>query len=80
MARAIQVAASGVCGVTAVVLILGAVIARLTTSTKQSAAVVTATLTIAGALVGGYAVAPHLNRLTGNVFAGDHEEGPSSSR
>jgi hypothetical protein len=76
--KAWQVAAGGVSGVTAAALIIGVVIARLTTSTRQSGIMVIAGVAIAGALVGGFAAAPSLNRLAWRYGAPDQEE--SSSR
>lgn len=60
----VQIVAGGVSGVTAIALILGVVVARLTTSTRESSAVMIAGVTIAGAFLGGFVAAPYLNRLS----------------
>ena len=74
-----QVAAGGVSGLTAIALILGALVARLTTSTKESTVVVLAGVTIAGAFVGGLVAAPYLNRhhhrLSRTAAPSPHPEG-----
>ena len=79
MARAIQIAAGGACGLTAIMLTLGAVIARLTTSTRQSAVVVVTGVTITGALVGGFMVAPYLSRLAEIRYGARNQDDGSSS-
>jgi hypothetical protein len=57
----VQVAAGGVSGVAAVVITVGIAIARLTTTSKYSAEAVVVGVTIVGAFIGGFLVAPYLN-------------------
>lgn len=59
---------------TAVLLLLGFVVARLTTSTRYSAGVVITSITVVGGLVGGFALAPLINRLASNEVADEDRE------
>jgi hypothetical protein len=59
---------------TAVVLMLGFLIAGLTTSTRYSAGVVITSITVVGGLVGGFALAPIINRLAPNEAASEDRE------
>jgi hypothetical protein len=61
-----QAATGALSGLTAVLLILGFVIARLTTSTRYSTGVVLTTVAVAGGLVGGFILAPFINGLVSN--------------
>lgn len=72
--RLVEVVTGGISGVTAVALMLGIAIARLTTSTRHSAEMVIAGVAIAGGLVGGFAVAPCLNVLARSVHRGTRNE------
>lgn len=74
-----QVVAGGVSGLTAIALILGVVVARLTTSMRESTAVVIAGVTIAGAFVGGFVAAPYLNRLSRKGVPAIQGEGSAPS-
>lgn len=74
---AVQVVAGGVSGLTAIALILGVAVAHLTTSTRESTAVVIAAVTIAGAFVGGFVAAPYFSRLNGKGIRNPHGEGSS---
>lgn len=51
-------------GVAAVAIMVGLVIARLTTTSKYSAETIVAGVTIGGAFIGGLLVAPYLNGIT----------------
>lgn len=62
MAR--QIVVGGISGLTATTLVLGIIVARFTTSTRQSAITVIAIVAIVGALLGGFLAAPSLKRLT----------------
>lgn len=53
----------GVTGLTAVVILIGIAVARLATSTRDSAAAVVAGITMGGALIGGFLAAPYVSRL-----------------
>lgn len=57
------VIASGLCGVTAVVVMIGLIVGRLTTSSKQPSMAIVSSIALVAALLGGYVVAPYLNRL-----------------
>jgi hypothetical protein len=59
----VQVVVGGVSGLTAVVLLLGLAVTRLTASTKDSAGAVMLGVAIGGGLIGGFLVAPYLNGL-----------------
>jgi hypothetical protein len=69
-----QAATGGLSGLTAVVLMLGFVIARLTTSTRYSAGVVLTSVTVAGGLVGGFVLAPFINSLVSSEVAAEDRE------
>lgn len=59
-------------GLGAGVILLGVVIARMTTSTTRSAEEVIAGIAIVGALVGGFVIAPRLNRWAWEADLRDH--------
>lgn len=59
----VQSAAGGVSGVAAVVIMFGLAIAHFATSSRQSAEVVVAGITIVGTLIGGFLAAPYLNEI-----------------
>lgn len=62
-----QIVAGGLSVLTAVVVLLGFVVAHVATSTRFSAGVVLAGITIAGTLIGGFIAAPYLHRLARDV-------------
>lgn len=57
----------GISWLSATALLIGMVIARLTTTTRQSALVVVAGVAITGAAVGGFLAAPALSELRGKM-------------
>jgi hypothetical protein len=61
--QVMQAATGGLSGLTAAVLLVGFGIARLTTSTINSAEAVLTGVTITGGLVGGFVLAPFINGL-----------------
>lgn len=69
----VQAATGGLSGLTAVLLLLGFMVARLTTSTRYSAGVVITSIAVVGGLVGGFALAPLINRLASNEADEDRE-------
>jgi hypothetical protein len=69
-----QAATGGLSSLTAVVLMLEFVIARLATSTRYSAEIVLTSVAIAGGLVGGFVLVPFINGLVpGEAASEDHE-------
>jgi hypothetical protein len=69
-----QAATGGLSSLTAVVLMLGFVIARLATSTRYSAEIVLTGVAVAGGLVGGFVLVPFLNGLVSSEASSeDHE-------
>jgi hypothetical protein len=80
-ARDLPVLLGGVTGLTAVVILVGIVVARLTTSTRPSAVAVVAGVTLGGTLIGGFLAAPHIApRQVSDVDASAHSEESSRSR
>jgi hypothetical protein len=80
-ARDLPVLLGGVTGLTAVVLLVGVVVARFTTSTRPSAVAVVAGVTLGGALIGGFLAAPRISpRHEPDVGAPAHDEESSRSR
>jgi NhaP-type Na+/H+ or K+/H+ antiporter len=69
-----QAATGGLSGLTAVVLMLGFAIARLTTSTRYSAEVVLTSVAIAGGLVGGFVLMPFINGLVSSEASSEDRE------
>jgi ABC-type Fe3+ transport system permease subunit len=61
--QVMQAATGSLSGLTALVLMLGFAIAWLTTSTRRSTEIVLTSVTIVGALVGGFVLAPFLDGL-----------------
>lgn len=77
----LPVLVGGVTGLTAVVILVGIAVARLTTSTRHSAAAVVAGITFGGALIGGFLAAPYVGRRHESCAdAPAHDEEPSRSR
>ena len=72
--QVVQAATGGLSGLTAVVLILGWVIARLTTSTRYSTGVVLTSFTVAGGLLGGFILAPLINSLVSSEVSTEDRE------
>jgi hypothetical protein len=80
-AKDLPVLLGGVTGLTAVVILAGIVVARLTTSTRPSAVAVVAGVTLGGALIGGFLVAPHITPGgVSDLGAPTHDEESSRSR
>jgi hypothetical protein len=71
-----QAATGSLSGLTAAVLGLGFVIARLTTSTVYSTEVVLTGITITGGLVGGFVLAPLINGLVSSEDRERQREDP----
>jgi hypothetical protein len=70
-----------VTGLTAVVILLGIGVARLTTSTRHSAADVVAVITLGGALIGGFLAASHISpSQVSDLGEPAHDEELSRSR
>jgi divalent metal cation (Fe/Co/Zn/Cd) transporter len=78
--RRIQVVAGGVTGVAGIMIMVGIVIARLATTSNYSAEAVVMGVTIAGALIGGFLVAPYLDRIAVGVAVRSQNKDLSSSR
>jgi hypothetical protein len=74
--QVMQAATGSLSGLTAAVLGLGFVIARLTTSTVYSTEVVLTGITITGGLVGGFVLAPLINGLVSSEDRERQREDP----
>ena len=68
--RIAQLAIGGVSGVVAIMMIIGLMIARLTTSTRNSTETVVTSVTVVGALIAGFLAAP---LLTGTTFGANRD-------
>jgi hypothetical protein len=69
--RTAHLAIGGVSGIVAIMMIIGLIIARLTTSTRNSAEAVVTDVTIVGALIAGFLAAP---LVFGRTFGADRDK------